>query len=83
MCMGAIQLYGSVEAKGHQCSVSLPLHALEHQYVGEWYDSLLILPAECTEGCLHHGALKPVKRDGEVGVLCSCVPSCTSSLATL
>lgn len=45
--------------------------------------TLLILPAECTEGCLHHGALKPVKRDGEVAVLCSCVPGCTSSLATL
>lgn len=72
--MGAFQLAAPGIKRKH-CSVTLPPHIPEH-----CYDSLVTLPAEHTKNCLHLSALKPVWRDGEVAVLCSCVSGYASRL---
>lgn len=57
MWIEAIQL--SVQgSKRKHCSFTLPPHIPDHQYVGGCYDSLVTLPVECTENCLHLSALK-------------------------
>lgn len=72
-----------MQVKGHQCSVILLQHVLEHQYVGGCYDSLVTFPVERTEDCLQFSALKPVQGDGEEAVPYSYVLGCASSLAKL